>query len=260
MGAPAHDGSGRPAGGRLLRTPPLLTQNSEMRTIGAWNWTLPAWAGRLADGRTYNTCPSAGVCREICYARHGTYLWPGVVAKHRYNLEFVLDDLPGWEEAMVRELHHPRFDGAWIRVHDSGDFFSDDYTRAWLRVMRERPMTGFYAYTKEVDRFRRLVEPEPPVNFLWVYSLGGTQDASLDPESDRIADVFPDESAIEAAGFSSQEAEDLLAVFGPRLVGVPANRIPHFLKRLAGRSLGQWQAEVDAARTERRASRTKVAQ
>lgn len=47
----------------------LLTQNSEMRQIGVWNWSLPAWAGRLADGRTYNTCPSAGICAQACYAR-----------------------------------------------------------------------------------------------------------------------------------------------------------------------------------------------
>ncbi|MEV6132656.1 hypothetical protein AB0M05_38705 [Streptomyces violaceusniger] len=33
-------------------------------------------AGRLPDGRTYNTCPSAGICRQVCYARHGTYTWP----------------------------------------------------------------------------------------------------------------------------------------------------------------------------------------
>ena len=25
----------------------LLTQNRELRAIGVWNWTLPAWAGRL---------------------------------------------------------------------------------------------------------------------------------------------------------------------------------------------------------------------
>lgn len=47
----------------------LLTQNREMRAIGVHNWSLPAWAGRLPDGRTYNTCPSAGICRHVCYAR-----------------------------------------------------------------------------------------------------------------------------------------------------------------------------------------------
>jgi hypothetical protein len=47
----------------------LLSQNSRLRPIGVWAWTLPAWAGRLPDGRTYNTCPSAGICRDVCYAR-----------------------------------------------------------------------------------------------------------------------------------------------------------------------------------------------
>lgn len=219
-----------------------------MRQIGVYNWTLPAWAGRLPDGRTYNTCPSAGICRQVCYARHGTYLWPAVRAKHHANLQFVLDDPDGWEQAMLAELAAPKFTGRWIRLHDSGDFFSDDYTVRWLRIMRQQPEVNFYAYTKEVARFRRLVEPEPPENFLWAYSYGGTQDALLDPSGDRIADVFPDEESIAAAGWSSQEAFDLLAVLGPRLVGVPANRIPHFLRRVDGRRFSQWQAEVDAER------------
>lgn len=226
----------------------LLAQNREMRAIGVWNWTLPAWAGRFPDGKTYNTCPSAGICRIVCYARNGTYTWSTVKAKHQANLHFVLDDLPGWEEAMVAELGRRKFRGIWVRIHDSGDFFSDDYLLAWLRIIRARPESNFYAYTKEVARFRALVTPNPPVNFLWVYSFGGTQDAALDIERDRVADVFPNEAAIAVAGWHSQEASDLLAVLGPRLVGIPANRIPHFLKLLKGRTFRSWQAEVNAER------------
>ncbi|MDT0307221.1 hypothetical protein RM780_09625 [Streptomyces sp. DSM 44917] len=238
--------------GAPARPKRLLTQNRELRAIGVWNWTLPAWAGRLPDGRAYNTSPSAGICRTVCYARHGTYTWPQVRAKHQANLAFVLDDLPGWEHAMTAELGARRFRGAWVRIHDSGDFFSDAYTLAWLRIIRARPEVAFYAYTKEISRFRTLIEPDPPDNFLWVYSYGGTQDTSLDPAVDRVADVFPDEDAISEAGWHSQEASDLLAVLGPRLVGIPANRIPHYLKRLAGRTFRSWQAEVDAERAARR--------
>lgn len=245
--------SSTPESGTLPARPRrLLTQNREMKQIGVYNWTLPAWAGRLPDGRTYNTCPSAGICRQVCYARHGTYLWPAVRAKHHSNLQFVLDDPDGWQQAMLAELAAPKFVGRWIRVHDSGDFFSDDYTTRWLRIMRDRPEVNFYCYTKEIDRFRRLVEPDPPENLLWFYSYGGTQDHVIDPQTDRVADVFPDEEAIAAAGWSSQEASDLLAVLGPRLVGVPANRIPHFLRRLDGRRFSEWQAEVDAERHTRR--------
>ncbi|GAA1884220.1 GP88 family protein [Asanoa iriomotensis] len=231
----------------------LLTQNRELKAIGVWNWTLPAWAGRLPDGRTYNTCPAAGICRQVCYARNGTYLWPAVRRRHHANLAFVLDDLAGWEVAMTAELGARRHRGAWIRIHDSGDFFSDDYLLAWLRICRTRPGQTFYAYTKEVSRFRRLVEPEPPANFLWVYSYGGTEDRLLDPAVDRVADVFPTEEAITAAGFSSQDASDLLAVIGPRLVGIPANRIPRFVRILNGRRFSQWQADEDVVRRRRAA-------
>lgn len=241
-----------PPAADVQRPAKLLTQNREMRAIGVWNWSLPAWAGRLADGRTYNTCPSAGICRQVCYARNGTYLWPVVLGRHQANLMYVLDDPVGWETTMVAELGARKFHGAWIRIHDSGDFFSDDYLRMWLRVCAARPDVNFYCYTKEVERFRRLVEPHPPMNFLWVYSYGGTQDYRLDPAVDRVADVFPDEQAIIDAGWFSQTASDLLAVLGPTLVGIPANRIPGFLRRLAGRRFSDWQREADAERAVRR--------
>lgn len=234
----------------------LLGQNRELRDIGVYNWTLPAWAGRLPDGRTYNTCPSAGVCRHVCYALNGTYRFPAVRLKHLANLLFVLDDLDGWQDAMAQEVDHPRHAGGWIRVHDSGDFFADDYTRAWLDIMRATPRTTFYAYTKEVQRFRDLVEPDPPANFRWVYSLGGRQDHLLTIGRDRTADVFPDTESLWAAGWTDQSDSDLLAVTDPSpLVGIPANHIPQFLTRQRNRSLGQWQAEVDARHAARRADR-----
>ena len=230
------------------RPSPLLTQNRELRPLGIWNWTLPAWAGRLPDGRTYNTCPSAGVCRLVCYARHGTYTWPVVRTRHQANLTFVLDDLPGWRTAMTAELARSRFAGRWVRIHDSGDFFSDAYLTAWLQVMAAQPRVNFYPYTKEVDRFRRLVEPAAPRDFRWIYSYGGRQDQVLDPTVDRVADVFPDQDAITAAGWHSQDASDLLAVLGPAPVGVPANRIPHLRRRQAGRTFRSWQADTRATR------------
>ncbi len=157
----------------------LLTQNGELRGDGVYNWTLPAWVTTLPDGRTVNVCPSAGACAKLCYARSGTYLFPAVKLAHQEKLRLVLDDLDGWKRAMLRELAHPRYRrGGHVRVHDSGDFFSDEYLLAWLEIARRRPWLTFYAYTKEVSRFRRLVEapdaPSPrPRNFLYVYSYGG---------------------------------------------------------------------------------------
>jgi hypothetical protein len=230
------------------RPPRLLTQNRELKREGIWNWTLPAWAGRLPDGRTYNTCPAAGVCAKACYALNGSYRFPVVKARHQANLAYVLDDPDGWEKQMFTELCHARHSGGWVRIHDAGDFFSDEYLAAWLRLARSVPDVTFYAYTKEVSRFRRMVEPDPPPNFLWVFSYGGREDHLLDPERDRTADVFPDDESMTAAGYTSQDASDLLAVLGPPKVGIPANNIPAFRKRLAGRTFRQWQHEADAGR------------
>lgn len=226
----------------------LLRQNSELRREGIYNWSLPAWAGRLPDGRTYNTCPSAGSCAKLCYARVGTYRFSNVLAAHERNLVMVLDDLPGWESRMTEELAHRRYRDRHVRIHDSGDFLSREYLAAWLRIMRVVPAVTFYAYTKEVAAFKELVEPDPPPNFHWCYSLGGTQDHLVDREADRHADVFPDEEAMEAAGYASQEESDLLAVYGPPKVGIPANNIRH-LRRLQGAStFGELQEQRDNRR------------
>jgi hypothetical protein len=232
----------------------LLRQNSELRREGIWNWSLPAWAGRLEDGRTYNTCPEADpeACVPLCYARTGTYRFRGVLAAHERNLAMLMDDMAGWEARMTKELAHKRYAGGHIRIHDSGDMYSDDYVAAWLRIMRATPAVTFYAYTKAVDRFRRLVEPDPPANFLWVYSLGGKEDHLVDREHDRHADVFTDDAAMEAAGYSSQEESDLLAVYGPPKVGIPANNIRHLRKRQGQETFGSLKEQADARRAARR--------
>ncbi|GAA4626850.1 hypothetical protein GCM10023196_036780 [Actinoallomurus vinaceus] len=240
-------GGRRPPPSKDGKRPPrrLLGQNRELAGIKVWNWSLPALAARLRDGSTVRTCPAAGVCAQVCYARQGTYRFPSVQARHLANLEYVLADLDGWRRQMTDELHEMRFQGgdAWVRIHDSGDFFSDEYLLAWLRVMASARHVRFYAYTKEIARFKKLVEPDPPKTFRWVYSLGGTEDHLVDLEADRVADVFPDAESIEAAGWHSQDRSDLLAVYGPTPVGIPANNIPQARHRQGDRTLGQWQAE-----------------
>jgi hypothetical protein len=227
----------------------LLTQNSELAEEGIYNWTLPAWVVKLPDGRTFNVCPHAGACAKLCYARNGTYLFPAVRDAHVRNLLMLLDGrLPRWEKRILGELWCARYTGRHVRIHDSGDFFADDYLEAWLRVIRATPHVGFYAYTKEVSRFRRLVEPDPPGNFHYVYSMGGSEDHLIDRDVDRHADVFPDEKAIADAGYESQDASDLLAVYSrSHRVGIPANNIPGFRRLQGTRTFGELQQARHAA-------------
>jgi hypothetical protein len=168
-----------------------------------------------------------------------------VRARHLLNLRYTLDDLGGWQDAMIRELAHPRFaTGIRVRIHDGGDFYSPRYLDAWLTVIAASPHVGFYTYTKEVRLFRDVVEPAPPPNLKWVYSLGGKQDVLLARE-DRVADVFPTESAIGRSKFHSQATSDLLAVDGPAPVGMACNNIPKLKRRRGDRTFGQWQAETE---------------
>ncbi|WP_424234620.1 GP88 family protein [Actinophytocola sp.] len=53
-----------PRGGTVL-----LRQNRRLRALRIYNWSLPALAARLPDGRNVKVCPSAGVCASVCYAR-----------------------------------------------------------------------------------------------------------------------------------------------------------------------------------------------
>jgi hypothetical protein len=227
----------------------LLTQNSELRPDGIFNWSLPAFGVTLTNGKTMNVCPNAGACASYCYARNGTYNFSNVKARHIWNLELILDDIVSWKTLMLEEVQHPKMKGKHIRIHDSGDFFSDDYLLAWLDIATKTPEVNFYCYTKEVSRFKRLVQPNCPSNFRYLYSLGGKEDHLVDLEKDRHADVFPDDAAILDAGYMNQEASDLLAITLPtNKIGIPANNIKHFNKKMKRRTFSELQRERDVVK------------
>ncbi len=249
----------------------LLTQNADLKPHRIWNWTLPAWVVRLDDGRPVNVCPQAGACVPLCYARSGKYTIPSVRAAHQRNLQFTIDDLDAWTHAVSNELRARRFRPigiarlrqmnrghldvrvarlldigcAAVRIHDAGDFYSDEYLAAWIRIARTHPDILFYCYTKEVSRFKRCVL-DPPHNFLWAYSLGGREDHLVDRDTDRHADVFATPEAITEAGYFDQTPCDLLCVVAPATrIGMPANNIPPLRRRAAGRRY----SEIEAALT-----------
>lgn len=97
---------------------PLLTQNSQMKREGIYNFSLPALAARLEDGRTVKVCRTAGSCAPLCYARVNAYAFPGVKAAHTRNLTLIIDDLPRFEERMTAEVQHERMVGRNVRIHD----------------------------------------------------------------------------------------------------------------------------------------------
>lgn len=255
----------------------LLTQNSELKPHRIWNWTIPAWYTRLEDGSIFKTCPQAGICAKLCYARNGTYLFRNVKAAHDRNLRMVLENPDVWEMEMNQELQLPKFNritgprqlpypveyddlGEWmrgwvvsglpaIRIHDAGDFFADWYLERWMRIADANPHLLFYCYTKEVSLFKRYYA-EFPANFHYLFSTGGLEDALI-TDNDRHAEVFPSPEAMRTAGYNSQDANDLLAIMLPSTrIGITANNIKHFNKKMAGRTFGEIQGGISSAKTE----------
>jgi hypothetical protein len=253
-----------------------LTQNRELKPLNIWNWTLPAWVVRDTSGKAINVCPQAGACINVCYARNGTFNFPRVKAAHIRNLEFVRSDLNSWMTTMMDELAKSKYrptgrrilphmsrshlssglvalldnGSACIRIHDSGDFFSTEYLIAWLTIAINTPDVLFYCYTKQVALFKAMVDPNPPLNFLWCYSLGGREDHLVNKSRDRHADVFTDSEQLRSAGYFDQEEHDLLAVVSPsHLVGIVANNIPAYRRRMAGRSFSRMESELKRARS-----------
>lgn len=241
----------------------ILRQNSELRKDRIWNYSIPAWYVVLPDGKRFMTCPNAGPCAQFCYARAGAYRFSNVLASHTANLTRYLDDRREWIEALCAELTKRKFrpngqardlpiendewladwaskGGAAVRIHDSGDFFDAQYVRDWLEIANRTPDVLFYAYTKEVEMFRAIPEVDTTPNFRYLFSTGGLQDHLIDPDKDRHADVFPSLEATLDAGYQSQDANDLLAVSLPTpKVGITANNIRHFNKKMNGRRFSE---------------------
>ena len=249
---------------------PRLTTNSNLKRNNIWTFSIPALAARLPSGQTILTCPAAGVCANLCYARNGTYNFPIVKAAHTRNLEEILSDLDSWADAMIAELSAKKFrpkgkprelaapdpsdldgwakqwaesGGAAVRIHDSGDFFNDDYLKAWLKIAETVDDVLCYAYTKEVTRLKRLAA-DPPANFRYLFSMGGKQDHLINRELDRHVDVFPDMESLIAAGYKSQHINDLWAVTAAtNKIGIVQKNIPQFKKRLGRRTFSIAQIE-----------------
>ena len=87
---------------------------------------------------------------------------------------------------------------SYVRLHVSGDFFSQDYLDAWLDVARQRPDTLFYAYTKALPFWIKR-KGEIPENVVLTASFGGTHDHLIEEHGLRSARVV----------LSEQEAKDL---------------------------------------------------
>ena len=101
-----------------------------------------------------------------------------------------------------------------IRIHGSGDFFSQSYFDAWLDVCLAKPEATSWAFTKSV-RFWVARLGKIPTNLTLQASYGGIEDNLISEYGLKYARVFPDRLSAEASGLPI-DTDDTLAMRGSR--------------------------------------------
>jgi len=149
------------------------------------NTGLPALVGIVYDEdekKFYyvNTCPGAGACKKVCYARRGSYIrCPEVALNLTRRLNLLLNHPDEYEqmatneiEAQLREFEGDIRNGMeiklMIRWNDAGDFFTEKYFNIARKITKNFIDKGYnvgsYAYTK-MGKYVNLADNDFITNF-----------------------------------------------------------------------------------------------
>lgn len=186
-----------------MKTEKLLRHNSKLKDILAFN--IPA----------KKTCPTAGECKNGCYADMGLYNTPIARASAERKLYRTMAD--SFTDDVINEIKRRR-KKCKIRIHDGGDFYSERYFLKWYRVAEALPDVEFYAYTKRVSMTKNFFKVMPRLNNLTlIYSFGGTEDHLIDIENDRHSMVFSKEIP---ADYIDASHDDHMALTNNKKIGL----------------------------------------
>ncbi len=171
---------------------------------------------RLSSETGQKTCPYAGSCAAICYAGQGRMNFSAARGARERNLEQI-NAMPPREltEKLVEDIARMR-SLTHIRIHDSGDFFSRAYYKAWVRTAEALPDIIFYAYTKSIPF---IDWDSHPKNFRVVQSVGGKRDKDIDMSRPH-ARIFATEAERKKAGYCDGNVSDIPAILGQKKIGL----------------------------------------
>ena len=164
--------------------------------------------GKLKNRLIFNipagyACPHAGVCKTMADRVTGKIMdlpqFTGTEADEYRCFAAMAETRPTVREArwhnwdLLREVMYMGGDQAMlirdlidlslmvqpekdlVRVHEAGDFWTEQYMRAWFMVAASRPHQKFYAFTKSLGMWLNLKDIIPS-NFYLTASQGGTLD------------------------------------------------------------------------------------
>jgi len=90
------------------------------------------------------TCRPSAWCSKHCYAMKGLHTFPTVKSANNKRLLMSLDG--SFADLSIKEL--ARTKKPYVRIHSSGDFYSTEYIRKWIKICKAHPDKKFLAYTK----------------------------------------------------------------------------------------------------------------
>lgn len=163
------------------------------------------------------TCPQAKICLKYCYASKGRYVFPPVKASMMRHYEMsktdrfitLINEEIGWKIRQAAKKGKTLY----VRVHDSGDYYSLEYARKWIAIANANPEAIFYSYTKSVSMWHYLEDNgEKPDNFKLIMSEGGKEDLLIRNDDTRaVVITSPDQMTDEMMDATGNDYVALIA-------------------------------------------------
>lgn len=100
------------------------------------------------------SCLNCDSCKTDCYATKAYNQYPSAKALWDFNFHLVQNDLPELSRRLRLQLDRiakGKNTKKVVRIHQSGDFYTQAYLDMWSDIARSYPMIKFYGYTK-VDK------------------------------------------------------------------------------------------------------------
>lgn len=105
----------------------------------------------IFDLPSVKTCPNCAQCAKTCYARKSERRFPAVSKWRNDNYRIAKLSPNLFTDLIIDQIKRQKIE--FVRIHSSGDFFSQAYIDRWALIARECPDTRFFAYTKTLELF-----------------------------------------------------------------------------------------------------------
>jgi len=176
-------------------------------------WEGPIRGGKFKKPSTWEKNVKPGPeTKFMCYAARaqGQYPPTNVQVFKNINLLNKMKTKEKMANLIIKSMSHHGIDNTDIfRIHEAGDFFSQEYFDAWIEVAKKMPQTLFYAYTTSLPFWinRRNVVPK---NFKLIASMDENNEQTILDNNLRYSRVVNDENEAKELGLPI-DVDDMVA-------------------------------------------------